>query len=215
MPTLHKHHIIPKHAGGSDDPSNIVNLTIEEHAEAHRILWEQHGRWQDHVAWKMLSGQIDIGMDIFYEQARSRMTGRFVSDETRQKLRESHLGKKHTPEQTEKIKKALRGKRRSEETKKTMSESFMGRTPWNKNKTDVYTEEQLDKMRDTWFKPNTPRWNSGKSLTDEHKAKLSAVRKGCKVSDESKIKMSESKKGKVRKYRDDGSYYMVSPSENN
>ena len=30
----HKHHIIPKHIGGTDDPSNLVDLTIEEHAEA-------------------------------------------------------------------------------------------------------------------------------------------------------------------------------------
>jgi hypothetical protein len=54
----HKHHIIPKHMGGTDDPENLIELTIEEHAEAHRILYEQHGRWQDYYAWKGLSGQI-------------------------------------------------------------------------------------------------------------------------------------------------------------
>ena len=47
----HKHHIIPRHAGGTDDPSNLVELTPEEHAEAHRKLWEEHGRWQDYCAW--------------------------------------------------------------------------------------------------------------------------------------------------------------------
>ncbi len=55
---LHKHHKIPKHMGGSDDPSNIESLTIEEHAERHRILFEMHGCWQDEVAWKALSGQM-------------------------------------------------------------------------------------------------------------------------------------------------------------
>lgn len=55
---LHRHHIIPRHAGGTDDPSNIALLTIEEHAEAHRILYEKYGRWQDKLAWQMLSGQI-------------------------------------------------------------------------------------------------------------------------------------------------------------
>ena len=45
--------------GGSDDPSNIVELTIEEHAEAHRILYENYGKIQDKWAWLGLSGQID------------------------------------------------------------------------------------------------------------------------------------------------------------
>jgi hypothetical protein len=43
----HKHHIIPRHAGGTDDPSNLVELSIEEHAEAHRVLYEKYDRWQD------------------------------------------------------------------------------------------------------------------------------------------------------------------------
>ena len=54
----HFHHIVPKHIGGTDDPSNLIRLSIEEHAEAHRKLYEEHGRWQDKVAWKSLSGQI-------------------------------------------------------------------------------------------------------------------------------------------------------------
>lgn len=52
----HWHHIIPKHAGGTDDESNLVLLTIEEHAESHRILYEEHNRWQDRIAWLSLSG---------------------------------------------------------------------------------------------------------------------------------------------------------------
>ncbi len=52
----HKHHVIPKHMGGSDEPENIVELTVEEHAEAHRKLYEQHGHWQDMIAWKGLLG---------------------------------------------------------------------------------------------------------------------------------------------------------------
>ncbi len=44
--------------GGSDDPSNLIELTIEEHAAAHLALYEEHGRWQDKLAWQGLSGQI-------------------------------------------------------------------------------------------------------------------------------------------------------------
>ena len=57
---IHKHHIIPKHMGGSDDSSNLVSLTVEQHAEEHRKLWEKYGHWQDKIAWKTLSGQISI-----------------------------------------------------------------------------------------------------------------------------------------------------------
>lgn len=55
----HKHHIIPKHMGGPDTPENIVELTIEEHANAHRILYEKYGKIEDYLAWKGLCGQID------------------------------------------------------------------------------------------------------------------------------------------------------------
>ena len=45
--------------GGSDDPSNLVKLTVEEHARAHLELYEKHGDERDLVAHRMLLGQID------------------------------------------------------------------------------------------------------------------------------------------------------------
>ena len=63
----HNHHIIPRHAGGTDDPSNIVRLTVEEHAEAHRILYEKHGRIEDKIAWKCLSGKSSETEADFHE----------------------------------------------------------------------------------------------------------------------------------------------------
>jgi hypothetical protein len=41
--------------GGTNDPTNLVELTIEEHAEAHRVLYEEHGRWEDRCAWQGLA----------------------------------------------------------------------------------------------------------------------------------------------------------------
>lgn len=76
---LHKHHIKPwhswnncsekcpgfgskhkKHSCGFSDSSNIKMITIQQHAEEHRKLYEEHGLWEDKIAWHMLSGQISV-----------------------------------------------------------------------------------------------------------------------------------------------------------
>ena len=60
----HVHHIVPRHMGGTNDKSNLVKLTVEEHAEAHRKLYEQHNRLEDKLAWKMLEGQAMMGENL-------------------------------------------------------------------------------------------------------------------------------------------------------
>ena len=54
----HNHHIVPKHMGGTDDASNMIRLTVQEHAEAHKNLWEIHGKIEDWCAWQGLLGNI-------------------------------------------------------------------------------------------------------------------------------------------------------------
>jgi hypothetical protein len=99
----HLHHIIPKHMGGSDDPSNLVELTVEEHAEAHRKLWEEHGNWEDKLAWIGLSG-LAPKAELAREASRLANLGRVspnknkvVSPESRMKMRLAKLGKKYGP----------------------------------------------------------------------------------------------------------------------
>lgn len=41
--------------GGTDDPTNLIELTPAQHAEEHRKLYEQFGHWQDYVAWQGLA----------------------------------------------------------------------------------------------------------------------------------------------------------------
>lgn len=52
MKILHKHHIIPKHMGGSDDPSNIIEVDTETHAKLHRELYEKYGNIEDKLAYQ-------------------------------------------------------------------------------------------------------------------------------------------------------------------
>ena len=93
---LHKHHIIPRHAGGTDDPENLVELSIEEHADAHRVLFEKHGRWQDYLAWKGLTGAIgkDEIREEFYKHYRGENHHMFgvKRPEHAEQMRERMLG---------------------------------------------------------------------------------------------------------------------------
>ena len=69
----HLHHLSPKHMGGTDEPENLIELTVEEHAEAHKKLWEQYGRWEDKLAWQGLAGLIgkeELIKQLLHEAAK-------------------------------------------------------------------------------------------------------------------------------------------------
>ena len=55
IPGLHRHHIIPRHMGGTDDPDNIAYLTPAEHAQAHLDLYREYGKEEDLWAYRQLS----------------------------------------------------------------------------------------------------------------------------------------------------------------
>ena len=61
---MHKHHIIPRYMGGQDSDGNLVELSVPDHALAHKSLWEKHGNKQDYLAWKMLEGQAMMGENL-------------------------------------------------------------------------------------------------------------------------------------------------------
>lgn len=192
--TIHKHHIIPKHVGGTDDPTNIQYLSIKEHADAHRLLFEQYGRWQDRVAWLGLSGAISREEATFMAQSENgketikrlhkRMRDRGLyflrpkpSIETRNRMSRSHIGKKipKDAEYRRKISETLSGRSLSKEHKKSISNGLRGR---------VQTEETKQKIRETKAK-NPPSVEARKKMgrrlgiphTEESKAKMRGPRR--------------------------------------
>ena len=91
----HKHHILPRHAGGTDDESNLVELTIEEHALAHKTLYEKFGRWQDRVAWVSLSGIMKDQERIYEILKNSNPGGYKHTEEIKKRLSQMKMGEKN------------------------------------------------------------------------------------------------------------------------
>jgi hypothetical protein len=113
---IHKHHIIPRHIGGTDDPSNLIEVTVEEHAEIHRKLFEEHGRWQDEIAWKAITGIIPC-QEVIQEAHRAggRMTKNHWPEERKVKARKMMKGNQIN-----------KGRVMSEENKKKISAALVG-----------------------------------------------------------------------------------------
>ena len=116
------HHIIPKHMGGTDDPGNLIELTIEEHAEAHRLLYEKYGRVQDRRAWLGLSKMM-TGKEIINEILKAPK-----SEEHKRKISESHKGKPKPWMIGTRNGAGNAGKPKSEEHKKNIALSKLGKT---------------------------------------------------------------------------------------
>ncbi len=177
--TTHKHHIIPKHMGGTDDPSNLIELTVADHAEAHRKLFEKHGCWQDEIAWKALSGQITS------DQAR------------RESTRRAWLGSKHTPETKQRIREGIKrsGVVRgplSEETKQKISQTLTGHAVSDETR-KLWSEQRKGREVSDETKQKISNANKGKIISEQHREILRAPK-----TEEHKKKLSESNRGKVR-----------------
>lgn len=137
--------------GGSNDSSNIVELTVEEHAEAHRILYETHGHWQDYLAWQGLTKRMNCE-EVAREAARIANTGKYVSPETRAKISAAKKGKKHSPEHVKNNSLAQTGKVLSSEHKTKISSSLSGRTLSESHKKNVGEKMKGRIMNDEWKK---------------------------------------------------------------
>ena len=132
--------------GGTDDSSNLIELTIEEHAEAHRKLWEEHGKWQDYIAWQGLSGYI-ASKEVHSEATKAGMRNWWnnLSLEEKEDYKKRcskrpedyvpHKGHtyKHSDEAKIKISSYHKSKEKSQEHKLKISENRKGKGLGEKN----------------------------------------------------------------------------------
>ena len=79
----HKHHIVPRYRGGSDDPSNLVDVSINQHIMFHFCEYQLHGDIRDKLAYKGLSGKDDEREELLREMSMGRF---WVTNGTENKL---------------------------------------------------------------------------------------------------------------------------------
>lgn len=186
---IERHHIIPKSLGGSNDKSNLVSLTAKEHFICHALLCRMCIN-RDHY-FKMLNAfqrmqtsnsdqkRYTSNLYQYFKEEISIAKSILMSGENN-----PFYGKTHTEESIIKILENRTdtrgannpnfGNRNSDETKKLMSERRKAAT------TDI-TRALLSKAR------------KGKSLTDDHKKKLSIAGTGRIVSNNTKLLLSMQK----------------------
>lgn len=84
-PTLfHKHHIIPRAMGGTDDTTNIIKLGYEDHQTAHLLLAESFPLGSENRKKNMLAVQL---LNSYTQNPDVMANGWKHSEETKQKMR--------------------------------------------------------------------------------------------------------------------------------
>jgi hypothetical protein len=154
---VERHHIVPRSFGGSNKKENIVSLPLRLHFLAHWLLWKAfkdvrmanafwtmaccHGAKLNsrtyatvrNAAAKAIA-KAKLGKTTSDRQkaiVSKMMSGRVVSEETRQKISEAKKGKKQTKEHIAKLSAVKTGKNASVETRLKMSLAKKGKKPNN------------------------------------------------------------------------------------
>ena len=149
----HKHHIIPRHMGGGDEPENIISLPFWAHTEVHKRLYEVYGRAEDKLAYLMMTGKKEEAEVVRIQLAKAGFQRWLVEKPEevkrwREKVSATNRGVcRNTKEHYQRVGDMLRDIPRTEEVKEKISKSNTGK---------VRTEEMKAKKQDEYevTKPN-------------------------------------------------------------
>jgi hypothetical protein len=133
---VEKHHVVPKCMNGTDDSSNLVNLTAEEHYLAHQLLVKIYPDnhkliYGANMMCVCQAGNNQRSNNKRYGWLKRKFSetqkGKTLSEETRRKMSESAKGKTHSEESRRKISENKKGREHSEESRRKISEKLKGR----------------------------------------------------------------------------------------
>ncbi len=140
---MHKHHIVPKHMGGSDDPDNLITLSVKEHAIAHAKLYLKYGNEKDYLAYKGLRKQ--IGKDqIFIET--SKIGGLNNKNKPKTKAHRANISESNKGQASHWQKGDIKKK------KENLSKSMKKNTNSKNHNSPEYRKKQSEAMKIAWEK---------------------------------------------------------------
>ena len=144
----HKHHIIPKCVGGTDDKDNLIELSWLTHYYAHYLLAKENPDNKKIQSDFKRKGTINDWLHFCYsakfhnemtEEKRAKISkslkGHVYPEERNIKISQTHKGKPKSAEHKKHISEAMKGNQRakgkhwtlSEEARKHISESHKGK----------------------------------------------------------------------------------------
>lgn len=167
---VEKHHVLPKCMGGTDDRSNIVRLTPEEHYVIHQLLV----RLFPHV-----SGLVTAALRMAKQCSGNKAYG-WIRRRCAKNLSLRTKGKKKSAEHAKRIGDALRGRVFSATHRAALRKSNLGKTRSAETKLKLsialgrrnQTPEARRRSSETAKKYPNP--FLGRKHTEETKAKMSA-----------------------------------------
>lgn len=126
---LERHHIVPKHEGGSDSPSNIIKLSLKDHRLAHKIRYETYSNKYDLAAYNFMEGQSAEAKKAICSANGSKSKGRKLTKEHREKLSRpgslnSFYGQTHSVASKQKMRQKATERKWKEEAKEKLSETL-------------------------------------------------------------------------------------------
>jgi hypothetical protein len=130
-----RHHIIPKSLGGSDDPDNLVALTLREHFICHLLLTKMVEHPRHRYAMTRASRLMAYTRDIKINSRIYSIIGQHqpTPDLVKDKISKSKKGKCSWADDKDRVEKHRLqriGKKHPEKRCKNMSKGMLGKNSW-------------------------------------------------------------------------------------
>ena len=176
----------------SDSGCLKLKNSIQSHGKENfkiELLWEGECTQEELDEYEIeLIGLFNTLSPNGYNLTDGGHSGGKLSMETRERIRNSAIGRKATEETRAKMSVSRKGRKVSDETRAKLIAVNLGR---------VHTEETRAKMKGHVVTEETREKLRGRIVSEETRAKMSVYAKGRKATEETRAKISDSLKGRI------------------